>query len=545
MTSTEKLTSSFKIARERGVPIVAIASVDQHATVALLAPLWDKFPLVRWDAAQGVTALNPKGRDAMRQATVTAEDGKTQRSAPIKSDETFGFADAMVAARRLPQGAVLFALNAMRQLNTQEPLAVAPAVQAVSNLRDQFKMDFRMLVALDTIVDLPHALKHDVVVLEHGFPTRAELEVIVREVCEAANMDDQKRPVKKVHVPEGDEMRRAVEAVTGLSAFEAEQDVSIALREGKGKELGRLDEDALWERKRLSIEQAKMHVWRGPERFGDIVGLDAIKAHAMRRVRGKKGLGVVVWMEETDKSMANVEGDQSGVRSDQMKVLLTAMDSYRWRGMMLVGVSGGGKSLFAKALGGEAGVPVVELDLGNLESKYVGDSQANIRHAIDVIHAVGNGEAYFVGTSNGASAMRPEFQRRFTDGTWMFDLMTDAERSAAWAHYIAKYGLADKPASEIALPGDEGWTGAEIHNCCAYAWDTTCSLVEAARMIVPMARARAEEIERLRMLADNRFLDVSRPGPYKYDPAPMAAQVKSVRSVSLAGLGPVSPKDLN
>ena len=56
----------------------------------------------------------------------------------------------------------------------------------------------------------------------------------------------------------------------------------------------------------------------------------------------------------------------------QLLKLLTEMENNRWKGFIGVGVAGGGKSLIAKALGNEAGVPTVALDLGATESKYVG-----------------------------------------------------------------------------------------------------------------------------------------------------------------------------
>jgi hypothetical protein len=312
---------------------------------------------------------------------------------------------------------------------------------------------------------------------------------------------------------------KAVEAVSGLSSFAAEQQAAMSFTETG------LDIPALWERKRVTIEQTRgMRVYRGPERFADIIGLERAKARLRSRIKAKTPIGVVVWIDEIDKALANVEHDTTGVRMDQMRTLLTEMDLHEWRGMVGVGVSGGGKSLLAKAFGNEAGVPTIALDLGDMEGPHVGESEMMLRQCVSVIKAVGRGHAYFLATSNNASVMRPELQRRFTDGMFFFDVMTDAERKATWAFYLKKYDLKAQP-----MPDDAGWTGAEIRNCCRDAWDTGSTLKEAALFIVPMATSRADEIEQLRRYAHGRFLDASRPGHYQYEPETMKKQIRALQ----------------
>jgi SpoVK/Ycf46/Vps4 family AAA+-type ATPase len=321
---------------------------------------------------------------------------------------------------------------------------------------------------------------------------------------------------------------KAVEAVRGLSEFAAEQVVAMSLRKDEGDTDGRLDLDALWERKRVTIEQTRgLRVWRGKERFADLVGLDNVKASLMQQTEARTPVGVVVFLDEVDKVFANVEHDTSNVKMDQLRGLLTEMENNGWPGIVCVGVAGGGKSAIAKAFGNEAGVPTIALDLGDMEGPHVGESEAMFRHAIDVVKAIGSGNAFFIATSNQASVMRPELQRRFTEGVFFFDVMTEREREAAWAFYIKKYGLDDRT-----IPADDGWTGAEIRNCCRRAWNSRLSLVEAGRFIVPMARARADEIERLRQAAHERMLDATNSGMYRYEAAPMA---KTLRAIALPG----------
>lgn len=54
----------------------------------------------------------------------------------------------------------------------------------------------------------------------------------------------------------------------------------------------------------------------------------------------------------------------------------------RPRGVLLLGVQGGGKSLAAKAAAGRFGVPLLRLDFGALYDKFYGETERNLRRAL-------------------------------------------------------------------------------------------------------------------------------------------------------------------
>jgi SpoVK/Ycf46/Vps4 family AAA+-type ATPase len=72
-------------------------------------------------------------------------------------------------------------------------------------------------------------------------------------------------------------------------------------------------------------------------------------------------------------------------------------------------------------------------------------------------------------------------RRRFALGTFSFDLPSSEEREAIWRIYRQKWDL------EGELPKDEGWTGAEIKECCRKAWRLNLSIAHSAQYIVPVA----------------------------------------------------------
>lgn len=511
-----KMLALFTAARQRSVPILVVRTADQMAAAESIRAAVGDFPVVQWDAARGLTAipapdgkLDPKAVLALKNLGVAPVGGADAAVLKAIGDATTQFVDAMQAILKMPRGSVVLAHNAHRQLVSSEPYAVAASVQAVANTRDRLKQDFRMLVLLCPSVQLPVELEQDVVTIDNELPETEELRTIVTELHASA----------KLPAPSAEVAQRAVDAVSGLSSFAAEQVVAMSLQPSG------LDLDALWERKRVMIEQTDgLAVYRGTETLDDLKGLASVKARLRAHKHAKKPVGVVVWIDEGSDVFANVEQDTSGVKTDQQKVLLVEMEQNGWPGMIFVGVPGSGKSAVARAFGNEAGVPEIAIDFGAMESRYVGDSEAKLRQAIQVIKRVGHGRAFFVLTCNSLKGIRPQFMRRFRRGVFFFDLPTAEERAAIWALYRAKYEI---PANEP-QPDDTGWTGAEIRECCESAWDTSSTLIDAARYIIPVSQSRASEIEEMRKEAHGRFLDASHPGAYHYEPAPMQKMVRAI-----------------
>jgi len=111
-------------------------------------------------------------------------------------------------------------------------------------------------------------------------------------------------------------------------------------------------------------------------------------------------------------------------------------------------------------------------------------------------------------------------RRRFTLGTSFFDLPSAEEREAIWNIYLRKYEVSGD------LPDDEGWTGAEIKECCRKAYRLKLSLINSARYIVPVSKSAADQIQALRKQASGRFLSASKPGVYEYEERPSSASGK-------------------
>jgi hypothetical protein len=228
------------------------------------------------------------------------------------------------------------------------------------------------------------------------------------------------------------------------------------------------------------------------------------------------------------------------------------------RGILMVGVQGCGKSLAAKCIAREWGLPLVKLDAGRLYDKYVGESEKNLRRAIDMAESMSpvvlwideieksftptggeqdgglsrrifatfltwmqekKKEVFVVATANDVFSLPPEFLRkgRF-DEIFFVDLPDPSERSTILRIHLSH--RMQKPAAfdleQLAFES-EGFSGAEIEQAVIAGLyrslhekrplDTEL-LVKELHDTVPLSVSRREDIDRLRALARERFVPV-------------------------------------
>ncbi|MDL5051756.1 hypothetical protein QQ054_37765 [Oscillatoria amoena NRMC-F 0135] len=138
-----------------------------------------------------------------------------------------------------------------------------------------------------------------------------------------------------------------------------------------------------------------------------------------------------------------------------------------------------------------------------MQSSLVGGSGERLRSALQVVEAISQGRSLWIATCNSITSLPPELRRRFTLGTFFFDLPNAEEREAIWSIYEQRWSVSGE------RPEDDGWTGAEIKECCRKAWRLKLSLRDSAGYIVPVSRSAADQIEALRRQASGRFLSAS------------------------------------
>ena len=493
-----QMIDTFKAARRVATPLISIATPDPAATIQAIHASFkepDNIPMLRWSVVTGIVGLNEKGQAAA--AEVTDGDAVLSTGNPT---------EALIAAAKLQPKSILYFTQAHRYLD-QEAVAAA-----VWELRDLFKADRRTLVLLSPGLTPPAELAPDILSLDEALPTEQQLAEIIKRTMADAELK-----------PEPDILEKAVSALSGLAAFPAEQATAMSLN-GKG-----LDVAELWQRKRRMISDTPgLSVYDGPEKFDDLGGCANIKQFLRGVLMGRRAARAIVFIDEIEKQLGGATGDTSGVTQDQLGALLSFMQDTQATGILLLGPPGSGKSAISKAAGNEAGIPTIQLDLGGTKSSLVGSSEQRLRQALKVITAVSSGRPLFLATCNSLSKLPPELRRRFSLGTFFFDLPTAEERERIWEIYRAKF---DIPNVE-AYPPDDGWTGAEIRNCCDISDRLNIRLTEAANFVVPVAESARDAIERLRRDAGGRFISASSPGSYRYQKITTSAPAPAGRAIN-------------
>lgn len=479
------LVEKFNHAFRASTPLVSINCFDMEVTMQSISENLktpDMTAVIQWDCVNGYRPRNNKGVEAINAAL----GGESV-------EMTINPIEALQTAQKLPENTILFILNGHLFFKDNPSF-----LQAFWNLRDTFKSVKKMCVILSNQFILPTEIQQDVLILNEKLPTEDELRNLLKEMCTEFS-DDHGIKISDEDIAAG------VTALKGLSFFPAEQSIALSL-----KKTG-LDIEELWARKiQLINDTPGLAVWKDGQKFDDLGGLPEIKSRFRRIIKGRKSPSVIIWIDEIEKSMAGTQGDSSGTSHDQLGVLLSEMVEKDYTGSILVGVPGAAKSAMAKAMGSEAEILTIKLDLGAMKGQFVGLSEERIRNAMKIIEAVGGiGGAFFIATSNDISSIKPELKRRFTKGIWFFDLPTREEREIIWSIYLKKYEL-----GKSHKVSDEGWTGAEIENCCKMAWEENISVEEASKSIIPVSVSGKAQVDSLREDANGKYASTNYPGVY-------------------------------
>lgn len=289
---------------------------------------------------------------------------------------------------------------------------------------------------------------------------------------------------------------------------------------------------------------------------GDLSGIVALKAKTI----SEGGLLEYFPAEDNEHELGGFDGLKAWMDNARMGFSkeAEAMNLAPPKGILIVGVQGCGKSLAARVIARQWGLPLLKLDAGRIYDSLVGQSEKNFRKAtslaegmapdvlwIDEIEkgfAQTHGDAdaglsqrifgafltwlqekkrevFVVATANDLTKLPPELQRkgRF-DEVFFVDLPTAGEREAIWQIHLRIRN--QEPATfdlSSLVEASDGFTGSEIEQCVISAMygalhrSTTLSsqlLLEGLKATVPLSVSRRADVEALRAQARD-FVNVS------------------------------------
>ena len=306
------------------------ARVEQYLAEAAAAAGYAPYT---WDAAQGPRDLSGgevRGVGSPDPGDMLAAIGA--RAAAGAERSAWIMRDLAPWLRDLP-GAV--PLRMLRNLTRTLPAAPRERAQVV--------------IVLSASGELPPELSTSATVVEWPLPDRAEIADILD-----ASVDALPEDVRASALPRG-ARDAAIDATVGLSGEEAQACYAKSLVQTR-----RIAPAAVAAEKKRVIARERVLEWHDPIPAGlaAVGGLENLKEWLVSR---------------------------AAAYSPQAR----AYGLPAPRGALLVGISGCGKSLTAKAVATAWGVPLLRLDLGALKSKFVGESEGNLRRALRTIEAIG------------------------------------------------------------------------------------------------------------------------------------------------------------
>ena len=398
----------------------------------------------------------------------------------------------------------------------------AQLIRSIKNSLNILKRDGKIIIFVGPRLKLPEEIEKDVNVINFPLPGREELKNYLDFVIESAQ-----REAGAGQVPE-DTKEKLVDAALGLTSQEAEDAFSLAVVKNI-----KLDGDSiktvLDQKCQILRKEGTLEYINPSEKMEDIGGLDSLKDWLIKRKQA------------------------FGKRSREIGLPPP-------KGILLVGISGCGKSLTAKAAASNWELGIYRLDVGKIFTKLMGESEGNARKVIEVAETVApcilwideiekgmagsrsSGEldsgvtarvlstiltwmqektapVFIVATANDITKLPPELLRkgRF-DEIFFVDLPNNEERTEIVNIQLRKWLKQYPVKHQVDVPSivsaSDTYTGAEIEQAilsglyeCAAEGEralTTEDVVKALKSFVPLAKTMNEEIEFLRSWGSTR-----------------------------------------
>lgn len=468
-----------------------------------------------WSVSEGL--IDPKGNSV-------PDSDKKDMCSPLK---------ALRYINRSQENAIFVFKDLHLFLEDPFPQYVTDPLQVRRVLRDiahSFKTSFKTLVLLSPILRIPAELDKVISVFDFPLPTQEEITAILDNTIK----DITRLHGNKVSVSlTSDDRDRIVKSVSGLTVAEIENVFNRAIV----NDLCFNSADIpfiLSEKRQIIRKSGLLEYYDVQEGFENVGGLEILKD----------------WLE--------LRGEAFGTRAREFGLPEP-------RGILLLGVQGCGKSLVSKAVSALWRLPLLRLDMGSIFGKYVGESEENLRKAINMAEAlspvvlwldeiekafsgVGGGDGgdggvgtrifgsfitwlqekkqpvFVIATANSIKELPPELLRkgRF-DEIFFVDLPSKLERKQIFAIHIKKrkrdVATFDLDALVEASPG---FSGAEIEQVViealfeAFYEKTelkTRHVVKALQGTVPLSITMSEKIQELRDWAENRAKKTSAGDP--------------------------------
>ena len=287
------------------------------------------------------------GRQVFTWSQATGWQDIDANTPKVMSGGQFGQPDAQKAPQEileLPEESI-FVLKDFGFYVHHKTFSYADVVTAwLCEIRDMLANTGRTVIFLGADFQVPAALANDVTTIAFSFPGDEAIESSVRFVMDGHELDETKLPA-------------VVAACRGMTQQQVEDRTALAFRKYKA-----LNGDAasliLHEKANILRRGGLLKYQDPPEGGLELIGGNVnIKQHIAR-----------------DKACFTKEAQSFGIDSP--------------RGIMLTGISGCGKTQISLCTASELNIPLIQFDVGSMMSKWVGETESNVRNALHQIESM-------------------------------------------------------------------------------------------------------------------------------------------------------------
>lgn len=316
---------------DAGFPILYINSFEESKIEETIKSIADRRTLLIWSMASGYGEYSTK---------------ENEWSVPMEKDDKIELesilSNKLVFENDLHR-TIFFIKDAHMVLENQQVVALLKEIaNKISAGTDC------CIILLSPVVKIPVELEKYITILESDYQSYDDICNIIKRF-----VDDNDLPKLNPKLLEDMAM-----AFKGLSEFEIQNLLALAVADDG--ELTRKDLSLIFEQKKqMILKSGILEMIPIKEKIEDIGGLENLKS----------------WLKRKSAVIKNIKkAEDFGV--DMPK------------GVLIAGVPGCGKSLCAKAAASLFEVPILRLDVGKLMGKYLGESEANLRKAINLAEAI-------------------------------------------------------------------------------------------------------------------------------------------------------------
>ncbi|MES9956368.1 MAG: AAA family ATPase [Sedimenticola sp.] len=385
-------------------------------------------------------------------------------------------------------------------------------VRLIKEIAQGYEAVPRTLVFISHGLEIPPEIRHLTARFSLNLPGRGDIRRLIKE--EAEQWREQNR--RKVRA-DPSAVEQLANNLTGVTVSDARRLIRSAIN--KDGAITHTDLPDLMKAKYELIGQDGVIAFEyDTASFREVAGLEKLKG----------------WLQQRQSAF---EGKQQTLQQP--------------KGIMLLGIQGGGKSLAAKAVAGTFSIPLLRLDFGALYNKFYGETEKNLRRALEIAETMApcvlwmdeiekgvasshsddglsqrvlgslltwmaeNRSVFIVTTANDIERLPPELLRKGRlDEIFFVDLPSHEIRRTVFEIHLKRRNQAPSGFDLEALANaSEGFTGAEIEQAVVSALYTaharesrldTEHLLEELVQTSPLSVVMAEKIQHLRQWAANR-----------------------------------------